>query len=78
MENAAVIIDYTNWRGERSERRVRPLRLHFEANKYHPGIQWLLEAIDLEKNAVRMFAMASVHSWRADASDSSTMPGKQS
>jgi DNA segregation ATPase FtsK/SpoIIIE-like protein len=60
-------IDYTNWRGERSYRRVRPLRVVFENNEWHPDTQWLLEAIDLEKEQVRTFAMAGIHKWFAGA-----------
>jgi predicted DNA-binding transcriptional regulator YafY len=60
-----VIIDYTNWRGEREARRIRPLGpLVFENNEWHADTQWLLEAVDLDKNAVRTFAMKDIHSWR--------------
>lgn len=60
----AVIIDYTNWRGERAERRIRPLGLRFESNEWHPEKQWLLIAVDLDRNEDRTFAMANIHSWR--------------
>lgn len=59
-----VIIDYTNWRGIRAERRIRPLRIVFENNEWHPETQWLLEATDLEKNEDRVFALANIHFWR--------------
>lgn len=58
-----VLIDYTNWRGERSTRRIRSLRLVFENNEWHPETQWLLEAVDLDKGAERSFAMSGIHSW---------------
>lgn len=58
-----VLIDYTNWRGERSKRRIRPLRLVFENNEWHTETQWLLEAVDLESGAERSFAMLGIHSW---------------
>jgi predicted DNA-binding transcriptional regulator YafY len=58
-----VVIDYTNWRGERSLRRIRPLAIAFENNEWHPETQWLLEAVDLEKGENRTFAMNNIHSW---------------
>lgn len=59
-----VIIDYTNWRGERSMRRVLPDAIFFEANEWHPVEQWLLGAFDCEKQEYRTFAMSNIHSWR--------------
>jgi predicted DNA-binding transcriptional regulator YafY len=58
-----VSIDYTNWRGERRFRRIRPLRVVFENNEWHAETQWLLEAIDLDKSAELTFALANIHSW---------------
>lgn len=59
-----VQIDYTNYRGERSIRIIRPLRIIFENNEWHPDTQWLLEAEDGEKLAIRMFAIKDIHSWK--------------
>lgn len=58
-----VTIDYTNWRGERGLRRIHPMRIAFENNKWHPETQWLLEAIDLSKGELRTFAIANIHVW---------------
>lgn len=58
-----VLIDYTNWRGERSTRRIIPLSIAFENNEWHPESQWLLEAVDVEKGDVRTFAMQNIHCW---------------
>jgi predicted DNA-binding transcriptional regulator YafY len=62
-----VIIDYTNWIGVRSERKIMPLGLHFGSNEWHPVKQWLLYAVDLEKSekgAERFFALTNIHSWK--------------
>jgi predicted DNA-binding transcriptional regulator YafY len=68
-----VTIDYTNWRGERSLRRIVPLALAFDSNEWHPKSQWLLLAADIEKNGeVRTFAMANIHSWSAANNSSIT------
>jgi predicted DNA-binding transcriptional regulator YafY len=63
MINQEVIIDYTNYRGERGMRTIRPMEMFFGLNDFHPGEQWLLKAIDVEKNAERVFAMKDIHSW---------------
>lgn len=61
-----VKIDYTNWRGERSERRIVPMRMEWGQNKWHKEPQWLLHALDVDKRESRIFAMADIHSWAAD------------
>lgn len=58
-----VLIDYTNWRGERAMRRVRPLTIRFEATEWHEEVQWLMRAVDLERGSTRDFAIKDIHSW---------------
>lgn len=66
---AQVYIDYTNYRGERSVRLIEPLPdgLFFGSNEYHPQQQWLLRAVDVEKKALRTFALRDVHGWDVNA-----------
>lgn len=64
-DEAVVVIDYTNYRGERSERRIIPISIKYEYNEWHPDKQWLLSAYDLDKGVLRFFAMADIHSWRS-------------
>lgn len=61
-----VIIDYTNWRGKRSIRRIIPISVSFENNEYHTETQWLLEAVDLNDSdhKVKTFALKDIHSWQ--------------
>lgn len=63
----AIYIDYTNWRGERSIRRIIPTKagLEWASNEYHPEKQWLLVALDVDKDAIRTFAMKDIHRWSA-------------
>lgn len=64
LPNPATI-DYTNWRGERALRVIRPLSIYWGSNQWHPEKQWLLDAI-VEKDGerdVRAFAMKDIHSW---------------
>lgn len=64
MENHEVTIDYTNYKGERRERRIVPERIYWGSTEHHPSRQWLLDAYDVEKDAARTFAMSNIHSWR--------------
>ena len=48
---------YTNWRGEVTARHIRPMRIYFGSTDWHPEEQWLMEAMDLDKQQVRVFAM---------------------
>jgi predicted DNA-binding transcriptional regulator YafY len=62
-----IVIDYTNYRGERARRRVLPNRLWFGAADWHPEPQWILDAWDIEKGVIRSFAMRDIHSWEPDS-----------
>lgn len=58
-------IGYTNHRGERSERTIRPLDMQYMASEWHGNApQWVLLAEDVTKPGVREFAMADIHEWR--------------
>lgn len=55
-----VRIDYTNWRGEREIRRIRPLGVMFWGNnEWHQELQWLFLAIDVVKGERRTFALSA-------------------
>ena len=62
--NNIVTILYTNWKGETAERDIRPIELWFGATEYHPEEQWLLRALDIEKNDERNFAMKDIQTWK--------------
>lgn len=70
-----VIIDYTNWRGERGLRRIIPLSIQFENSEWHPDTQWILYAVDIDRGASREFAMASIHSWTVPMLADVSTPG---
>lgn len=63
----AVTIDYTNWRGERSFRRIVPEGVYWGSNEWHPKEQWLLDARDLDRRETRAFAMKGIHSWKPES-----------
>jgi len=53
----------TNHRGETSLRRVIPLSIHFAETEWHPGKQWVMDAIDCDKQAKRTFALKDILRW---------------
>ena len=59
----AVTFTYKNFRGETSKRVVRPISITHDYNKWH-GEQWLLRAMDLEKEEIREFAMKDIKDWK--------------
>lgn len=65
--NCKVNIDYTNYRGERGKRVIVPHNIWHGTTDYHPVPQWLMTAWDIEKKALRVFAMCDIHSWVNDS-----------
>jgi predicted DNA-binding transcriptional regulator YafY len=59
-----VRILYRNYKGETSWRRIIPKRIWFGRNEWHPEEQWLLEALDIEKDAIRDLAMKDILEWK--------------
>jgi hypothetical protein len=63
-----VRILYTNWKGQVSWRRILPTGLMFGSTEWHPAEQWLLEAVDLDKDAPRTFAIKDIVRWEVSSS----------
>jgi hypothetical protein len=62
----SVVIDYTNWKGNRRMRHIDPSLLAFCANEYHRVPQWMILATDLEDTehrGLKAFPLANIHSW---------------
>lgn len=49
---------YSNWRGETAQRRIIPIRLWLGSTEWHPEPGWLLRALDVDKDAMRDFALS--------------------
>jgi hypothetical protein len=54
---------YTNYRNETALRRIVPEQIRYGATPWHPQPQWLLDAVDLDKNERRSFALKDIKSW---------------
>lgn len=61
-----VTIVYTNYKGITSVRDLLPIKIFFGSNEWHKEDQWLMEAVDIEKNAQRTFAMKDIRTWFRD------------
>jgi hypothetical protein len=64
--NTSITIQYTNYRGETGMRHIVPINIQFTATEHHPEPQWILEALDLDKNANRSFAIKDILKWHVD------------
>jgi predicted DNA-binding transcriptional regulator YafY len=66
-QEQAVTILYTNYRGETAHRKIIPTgKIWFGSTEWHPEKQWLLDAHDVEKGALRNFAMKDIKEWKED------------
>lgn len=64
MEEPIVEITYTNYRGEKGNRRISPKNIYYGSTQHHSEPQWLLSAYDMDKQAFRDFAMKDISSWQ--------------
>lgn len=61
-----VKIVYTNYKGVTATRHIVPVEILFGHNEWHTQDQWLMRALDIEKNAERTFALKDISSWEAE------------
>lgn len=55
-----IEFDYTNWRGEKGRRKARFAKIYWGSSAYHTKEQFLVSALDLEKDQHRTFAAADM------------------
>lgn len=63
-----VSFRYTNHSGVSAMRRVVPERIWFGSTDWHTDPQWLLEAFDCDRQALRCFAMRDIDGFNPDNS----------
>jgi predicted DNA-binding transcriptional regulator YafY len=68
-DQEVVSIRYRNYRGETSMRQIKPSRIWFGATDWHPEPQWLMDAMDVEKDAERSFALRDILDFDPSASN---------
>lgn len=52
-----VTVTYTNWQGETAERHIIPVGLWWGVTEWHPRSGWLLDAWDVDRQAMRSFSL---------------------
>lgn len=55
--NTIIHFRYTNHKLETESRRARIMSVWYGTSEYHQGEQWFLMARDLDRDAIRNFAM---------------------
>lgn len=60
VDEATIKVFYTNYRGEKAERKIIPLRTYYGENEYHKEKQWILVVWDLDKNDYREYAFKDI------------------
>ena len=55
--------NYKNYKNIINERVVNPIKLYYGNTKWYPDNQWLLEAYDIEKKDIKIFAMKNIQKW---------------
>lgn len=63
VNKQTVVIDYTNWRGERRMRHIWPRSINFRSTEWHPEPQWLITAIDMDDQQEKAFPLKDIHDW---------------
>ena len=61
--NKQVKILYNNWKGETKYRNIIPKSIEFKETEWHKERQWILNALDIDKNAERAFAVKDILEW---------------
>ena len=59
-------ITYKNYRGEISVRNIKINNFNVGYNQYHKEYQLLMDAVDLEKNENRVFAVKDILRWHEE------------
>lgn len=55
-----LTIRYKNWQGDVGIRHIMPIEIWYGQTEFHQTDQWLLKALDLDKNAQRDFAINDI------------------
>ena len=58
-KNCAKVLQivYKNYRGQTALRNILPEKIEFGKTWFHPTEQWLVHALDIDKNEKRIFTL---------------------
>lgn len=51
---------YQNWRGQTGYRTVKDPKFWYGSTEFHKHPQWMIKAYDVEKDAIRDFAVCDI------------------
>lgn len=69
-QESVLRIFYRNYKGERGWRHlVQMTAPYWGSNEWYPSEQWLMDAFDLDKNAIRTFALNRIQLWGNPVTD---------
>lgn len=57
LPGQTIRFKYTNWKGHTSVRTAQVISLMYGSTDWHQELQWLVQAIDTDKNEPRTFAL---------------------
>ena len=63
MEQEVTIL-YTNYKGQTRYRKIVPKNIEFTSTNWHKEKQWILNALDVEKQELRGFAIKDIKEWK--------------
>ena len=55
-----IKVKYKNYQGVTSIRIIIPQQIHYGSTDYHKEDQWLLDVFDVEKDALRTYALMNI------------------
>jgi predicted DNA-binding transcriptional regulator YafY len=59
----SIKILYKNWKNETSIRHIQPIQIWYGSTEWHKEDQWLMKALDLDKDEERDFALKDIIEW---------------
>ena len=55
-----IKVKYKNWKGEIGIRTIIPQQIHYGCTDYHKENQWLMDVFDVDKDALRTYALMDI------------------
>lgn len=73
-QNQKIIIEYVNFKGEKSERKILPIEIWFGNTRRYKDDQWFLKALDFEKGDERNFRFRGIEKFSPKQITDTTTP----
>jgi len=60
IPTTSIKVKYKNWKGEIGIRTIIPQTIYYGSTNYHTQNQWLMDVFDVDKDALRTYAMMDI------------------